>query len=264
MFEDKRRRKITVSTNPEAAKRVSRGMNIEMSAAHKPPRQLRRSKYIVDSVLDPMEKRLGRFAVKRLILVIVVGMALVCALRLAGYLGIKKAAVINDSLSFDREKIVQGQVWRLLTFVFIPDNIHILFVALELYLYNMFGTALEREWGSFRFDIYYLLGVICCITAGFITGYTTNTYLNLTLFLAYALFFPNKSMLLFFILPVKVKWLALIDALFMLAAFVLGGINIKVVIFFSVLNLLLFFGQDMYGIACSALKRRRRSKNKKI
>ena len=264
MFEDKRRRKITVSTNPAMAKPESRGMNIEMSAAHKPPWQSKRSRYIADRVLDPMEKRLGRFAVKRLILIIVVGMALVCGLRLAGYLGIKKAVVINDALYFDRERIILGQVWRLVTFVFIPDNIHVLFVALELYLYNMFGTALERERGSFRFDVYYLTGVICCIIAGFITGYTTNTYLNLTLFLAYALFYPNKQMLLFFILPIKVKWLALIDVLFLLVAFVLGGINIKVVIFFSVLNLLLFFGQDICGMAGTALKRRRRSKNKKI
>lgn len=264
MFEKNRRKRITVSSNTGTAPAERPALNIEMSASHKPPWQSKRSRYIADRALDPLEKRLGRYAIKRLMLIIVVGMALVCALRLAGYLGISKAAKIASDLYFDRSRILEGQLWRLVTFLFIPDNIHILFVALEIYLYHLFGSALEREWGSFRFDAYYLLGALCCIASGFITGYTTNTYLNLGLFLAYALFFPNKELLVFFIIPVKVKWLALIDGLFLLVAFVLGGIEIKVLILFSLLNLLLFYGQDMFIMAQAAFKQHKKRNNNKI
>ncbi len=88
------------------------------------------------------------------------------------------------------------------------------FIAFSLYFYYLIGTALEREWGSFWFDVYYFCGAIGTVIAGFITGSATNYYLNMSLFFAFAALYPNFQVLLFFFIPIKIKWLAYVDAAF--------------------------------------------------
>ena len=161
--------------------------------------------------------------------------------------------------------VYAGEIWRLITFIIIPPGGSILQTALTLYFYYFVGTALENRWGPRRFLLFYAIGVISAIIAALITGIGTNLYLNLSLFFAFAILYPDFQLLLFLVLPIKVKWLALLNGLYYLYGFVNGNWAIRVAILFSLANLLLFFGGDIYNhlrMAISQWKRRQAFKNR--
>ena len=144
--------------------------------------------------------------------------------------------------------VFRGEVWRLLTFLVIPPGGGILQTALSLYFFYFVGSALESRWGARRFLVYYAVGALAAIIAGLLTGYGTNQFLNLSLFFAFAITYPDFQILLFFVLPIKVKWLALLNALYYLYAFAQGTWPIRIAILFSLLNILLFFGGDLLNL----------------
>lgn len=149
-------------------------------------------------------------------------------------------------LAFIRDFILRGEVWRLFTFLIIPPSGSILQAALTIYFYYFIGNALEARWGARRFLLYYLIGAVAAIIAGMITGIGTNQYLNLSMFFAFAIQYPDFQLLLFFVLPIKVKWLALLNALLYIYGFIQGHWVAQV---FSLINLFLFFGGDLYNKA---------------
>ena len=111
----------------------------------------------------------------------------------------------------------------------------------------MIGSALENQWGAARFNLFYLVGVIGNILAAVITGYAVNTYLNLSLFFAFAATWPDYQILVFFILPVKMKWLALLNAALFLWQLIVGSWSTRAAIIFSLLNVVLFLGGDLFS-----------------
>ena len=118
-------------------------------------------------------------------------------------------------LYFDRSLILRGQVWRLFSYVFLDFSDNILWVALFLLCYYSLGRAIENIWGTLRFNLFYLTGILlmdvyCLIFGGMASPY----YLNLSLFLAYATLYPDAQFNLFFIIPVKARYLALFDLFF--------------------------------------------------
>lgn len=191
-----------------------------------------------------LERKYGRFAVPNLMIYITLTMLAVYILQ--GVVGIP----VMPWLAFSRAAILRGQIWRLITFVFSPPGSGVLTVVIALYFYYFIGSSLENAWGAFQFNVYYLFGILGAIIAGFISGSTTNTYLNLSLFLAFAQLYPEQRVLLFFIIPVKVKWLAWADwALFGLQflagvfyGFVYKDWSTCAAILMSLLNFFLFFG----------------------
>ena len=154
--------------------------------------------------------------------------------------------LISSYMYFDRDAVLNGQVWRVLSFILVPFNSNPVFMLISCYFYWLIGTQLEQVWGGFRFNVFYLTGIIGTIIGGFISGYASAGYLNLSLFLAFAILFPNERFLLFYFIPVKAKWLAWIDAaglLFVLITTLAGGYwQISLCIIISFLNLALFFG----------------------
>ena len=115
-------------------------------------------------------------------------------------------------LYFDRSLILQGQVWRLFSYVFLDFSSNILWTALMLLCYYSLGRAIENLWGTLRFNLFYFTGILlmdvyCLIFGGMASPY----YLNLSLFLAYATLYPDAQFTLFFIIPVKARYLALFD-----------------------------------------------------
>ena len=162
-------------------------------------------------------------------------------------------------MMFVRDLILQGQVWRLVTFLLIPPSLGgIIQTALMLYFYYFIGTALEGRWGARRFLLFYLVGALAAIIAGFITGYGVNQFLYLSMFFAFAIQYPDFQLLLFFMLPIKVKWLALFNALYHLYLFIIGGWPIRVAIVLSLANLVLFFGGDLLTMARQGIAQWRR------
>lgn len=155
-------------------------------------------------------------------------------------------------IAFNPALIAQGQVWRLVTWIFFPTQDNILFLAIMLYFYYFIGSSLEGEWGKGLFTIYYLLGIVAHILFGFIIWWTreqtvfiTSIYLNLSLFFAFALLFPETRVLLFFFIPVKMKWLAIFDALLFAYFIITDPFPLNLLPAVAVLNFLLFFTEDL-------------------
>ncbi|HHX20495.1 MAG TPA: hypothetical protein GX722_01765, partial [Clostridiales bacterium] len=153
-----------------------------------------------------------------------------------------------ERLALTRAGLMRGEIWRLVTFLVIPDALSPLYALISLYFYYFIGTTLESRWGARRFLLYYGLGAIGAILAGLISGVGINTYLNLSLFFAFAILYPDHQVLIFFMLPIKIKWLAVANALFFLWALINGGMVQRAAIIAAILHLLLFFGGDLYNL----------------
>ena len=114
-------------------------------------------------------------------------------------------------LVLSHDQLFAGQWWRLLTLLIVPPPMHPVFIIFYLFIYYFIGTALEARWGAFRYDLYLLIGYVATVLVVLIPGaIVTNFYLMESVFLAFAWLYPDFEFLLFLILPMKVKWLALI------------------------------------------------------
>ncbi|MDL2324126.1 rhomboid family intramembrane serine protease [Ruminococcaceae bacterium OttesenSCG-928-A16] len=202
--------------------------------------------------LYKLDYKYGRHYIRNLMRIIVVGMAMV---YIAGY--VMPEYNLASYLSLNRSAILSGQVWRLITFIFVPEQTSPIWIFISLYFYYFIGTSLESVWGGFRFNLYYLAGILGSILACFISpaGYADNTYLNLSLFLAYATLAPDATFQLFFLISVKAKWLAIFYVVFagltIAVSFRSGlffGLSALVTFGFSLLGYLLFFGPTLLGI----------------
>ena len=189
-----------------------------------------------------LERRLRRYTLADLMKYIVIGQGLVYILMV---IWPSLGNALYASIVLTRGALLRGQIWRLLTFVFVPPTSSPIFALFALYFYYMIGVALERRWGKVKFNLYYAVGMICAWIACLLTGYATNTYLNLSLFFAFAAMFPNEEVYLFGILPIKVKYLALVDVLIYVQQFIAGSASTRVTIVLCLLNVILFLGGDL-------------------
>ena len=196
----------------------------------------------VDSWLNRFCYKHPRFGIPNLMNVIVIGSVLVYLLDMFSQNS------FSSLLYFSLPHILQGQIWRLVTFVFMPLDSRLIYFALSLYLYWMIGTTLEREWGTAKFTLFYVMGVVLNVLLGLLTGYATMTYVNLSLFFAFATLYPETRFMIFFIIPVKVKWLAWLDAALFawsIIQYLIGGHFLMALIpVIAILNYFLFFSAD--------------------
>jgi len=159
-------------------------------------------------------------------------------------------------LAFHPPSILRGEVWRLLTWVFLPITGNIFFVAIALYFYFFVGSTLEREWGTAKFTIYYIFGVLLNIIYGFImwfalgiSVYIVPNFLNLSMFFAFATLFPDVTVRLFFVIPIKVKWLAMFNAAYftysIIAGILAGQLFAALLPVVALLNYFIICGDDL-------------------
>ena len=188
-----------------------------------------------------------RFGIGNFMLYIVIGNAIVYLASM-----MDSSGLFATYLALYPAGILRGEVWRLVTFVFVPDAGNIIYLALFMYFYYFIGRTLERVWGRGKFLIYYLTGMLLMIICAFIlhfAGVETlifgARYLNLSMFFAFATFFPDHRVLLFFFIPIKVKWLAIADAVFFIYEMVVNGFPLCFYPIAAILNFFLFCGQDL-------------------
>jgi hypothetical protein len=199
--------------------------------------------------LGKLEYKYGKYAIENLIKYIIGAQVVVFILAL--FTGNQVLYLLN----LDVDKIMAGQIWRIVTFAMMPITTSLIWAIFAFLIMHLLGSALEREWGSFKFNIYYFSAIILTNIAAFIGRYVigeyifaiTGYYIYLSLFLAFATLYPNYTFNLFLILPVKVKWLAYLDALLIAWAFITSGWGMKLVIVASVINYFIFFGEDLYN-----------------
>lgn len=196
----------------------------------------------MDRLLARLERKLGRFAIERLTTFIVGGMAIVFVLAYA------KPEII-DLLTLDPSRALK-EPWRFVTYFFIPTSMSLIWILFSLYMTWLVGTSLESEWGAFKFNVFYLLGALGTTAAAWLTGLPQgNFWLNTSLFFAFATVFPNFELVLFFIVPIRVKWLALIMLGYGAFMFFDSNIGVKAAVAVAFCNYLLFFSGHLLALA---------------
>ena len=214
----------------------------------------------------PLRSEINRFfyrnrnkGIPRLMLYIAIGNLVVYLLFMLN----RSDPLFYNMLVFNRALILKGQIWRLITypFVFLTES-GLLWGAIGLLFYYWCGMILEQYWGVFRFNIYYLSGVLLTDIAALLLKSTASiTYINMSLFLAAATVLPDEMIRIWFVIPVKMKWLAWIDIGFTLVE-IIGGIVLMVsylgqggslnlgwlLPIVALLNYVLFFGKQMANI----------------
>lgn len=211
-------------------------MSIKVRPAllEEPLRRLYRPRYM--SVLDRLERRLGFIAIPGLIRAVVTLSGLVFVLVLLN-------RDFDSYLALDLARIRAGEVWRLVTYIFVPQTGHFLLVALALCFLWIIGDGLEEAWGAFRVTLYFLVGMIGTTVAALLTNSQfSNQMLFTSLFFAYAHFYPERIFYVFFILPLKVKWMAAIYAGLLFFGFVTESNSYRLALIAALSNYLIFFG----------------------
>lgn len=195
--------------------------------------------------LDKMERRFGRYAIRNLTMYLLAGYAI-------GYLLSFTMPQLLTYFTLEPALILKGQVWRLLSWVIIPPNDNIIFVIFMMLLYYSLGNTLESYWWAFRYNVYIFSGILFTVIGAFIvngliggiTGFGSlysTYYINMSIFLACASIMPDYQLLLYGIIPIKMKWLAILDVVLLAVDAVQGGLIIRIVIIASLLNFIIFF-----------------------
>lgn len=189
--------------------------------------------------LDKLERRFGFLAIPGLIRIVVGFSALVFVL-------VRLNPDYVSLLDLDPARIRHGEVWRLFTYIFIPQTLSPLWIIFVLWFLWWIGDGLERAFGAFRLTLYFLLGMIGTTAAAFFFRTNlSNSMLIASLFYAFARFYPDEVIYVLLILPLKVKWIAWIMAALLLAGFVVGSNAQRIVVLAAFSNYLIFFGPEI-------------------
>ncbi len=212
--------------------------------------------------ITKLERKFGKYSISNIMMYLIV-------LQVAGYVLVlvtQDTLIYYKYLSLDASAILQGQVWRVVSFLAEPfatssDVLSIFLGVLFLYIYYKIGTSLEYIWGTFRFNVYLISGIILHIIGAFLAFFLIGTsislgtsYLYLSLFFAFTASFPETQFLLFFVIPVKAKYLGILNGIYFGYAILQGILPVfttsaygnyyqanAIAAFVSLLNFLIFF-----------------------
>lgn len=196
--------------------------------------------------LNRLEKKIGRFAIPNLTMYLIGGYVI-------GYGIVYLMPGLLDWLTLEPAYIVRGQIWRIISWVLIPPSGNIITILIMLLLYYQLGSVLERTWGTFRYNVYIFSGIFFTVIGAFIlalilgfdtVGYGSffsTYYINMSIFLAFAMSYPEQEVLLYFVIPIKMKWMAYVYGAFILYALFRGNWVTRTAIIASLFNFIVFF-----------------------
>ena len=205
--------------------------------------------------MSNLERRFRKYAIRNLSLFLILCYAV-------GYILTYLHSGILTYMTLNPYAILHGEIWRLFTWVLIPPRFdNLFFILIMLYFYYSIGTSLELAWGTWNYNVYIFSGMLFTIIGAFVMmgitmlinpsagaweyawmsmAYSTY-YINMSIFLAYAVTFPESVVLLMFFIPVKVKWLGIIYGLIIVADTLQNPYYVKIAIIASLLNFIVFF-----------------------
>lgn len=203
--------------------------------------------------LSKLERKWGRYAIPNL-------MAWLIGAYAIGFVLYQINPSILGMLVLSPYHILHGQIWRLVTWIFMPTETNLIFLLIMAMFYFQLGTTLERTWGTFRFNVYIFSGMIFTVIGAFLLyailylvnggvtaemymmgyGFSTN-YINMSIFLAFAVMYPDMQVMLYFIIPIKMKWMAIVYGVLTVYEFAVSGWTGKISIVMSLLNFIIFF-----------------------
>lgn len=202
--------------------------------------------------LNKLERKFGRYSISNLMMWIV-------GAYVVGYFLYRMNPSMLQMITLSPYHILRGQIWRLVTWILVPTSGNVLSLMIMSLLYYQLGSALERTWGTFRFNVYIFSGMLFTIIGAFLLyglmvvlgadeislmylgyGFSTN-YINMSIFLAFAVIYPDMQVMLMYIIPVKMKWMAIIYGIMILESLITGGWGDRIAIVMSLLNFIIFF-----------------------
>lgn len=237
----------------------------------------------MEDAMSKFEKKFGKYAIPNITLLLIL-----C--YVVGYV----IELINSNfliyLTLDPWKILHGQIWRLVTWLIVPPSSLDLFTIIMLFFYYSIGTALERTWGTYRYNVYLFSGMLftiigsflclgfCCMINGGTSPIVMNGmvlpfealimsgslmfstyYINLSIYLAFAATYPDARVLLMFVIPVKVKWMGILDGILMIYMMITGNVFTKFAVGASLLNFVVFYLVNIKKIVMSPKQIKRRT-----
>lgn len=190
--------------------------------------------------MDRLERRVEPLSVPRLGRWLVAGQVLLYIALAAGW-------VEPADLVLRADRVLAGEPHRLLTFLFAPPAVHPVFLFFALYLFWLMAEGLEARWGAFRFNLFLLVGYAATLGAVFLYPAVpaTNVFLAGSVFVAFAHLYPDFELNLFFVIPVRIKWLALAAWIGYGLSFLAGPAGVRAQTLASCLAFFLFFGRDL-------------------
>lgn len=184
-----------------------------------------------------------RFGISNLMLYVVIGNVIIWLFSM-----MDTTNLLAASLQFSPQLILKGQIWRLISFAFVPTSGGVL-ALIMFYFYYFIGNTLEQYWGKAKFTLFFFSGILFTVIYAFVIYFITGadirisaSYIYLSMFFSFATLFPETQVLLFFIIPMKIKWLAYIDAAFFLYEIIVTPFPYNLIPVVAVLNYLLFCG----------------------
>lgn len=223
--------------------------------------------------MSRFEKKFGKYAIPNLTLILIICYVI-------GYI----LELVNPNfvywLALDPYQILHGQIWRLISWILIPPSSLGLFTIIMLLFYYNLGTALEQTWGTYRYNVYLLQGMLCTIVGSFLyLGFMvlmgvdmnvaalaflsscdefTTYYINMSIFLAFAVTYPDMQVLLMFVVPVKVKWLAILDLIMLGIQLLQGEWAVKFAVLAALVNFGIFYftSRRFFHLKPKQMKRR--------
>ena len=211
--------------------------------------------------LNKLERKFGKYAIPNLIVWLIGAYTI-------GFLLYAVSPGILNMLTLSPYHILHGQIWRLVTWILMPTETNLIFLLIMAMFYYQLGTTLERTWGTFRFNVYIFSGIIFTVIGAFILygiyylmnfdiflaapalaaqmsatmsyGFSVN-YINMSIFLAFAVMYPDMQVLLYFIIPIKMKWMAIVYGVLIVYHLVMGSWPARVSIVMSMLSFIVFF-----------------------
>jgi len=217
----------------------------------------------MNAAINKLERKYGKYAISNISLYLVL-------LYAAAYVLFALDQSLLNYISLNPYAIMRGQIWRIVTWIMIPPSLYVNFLTLLLlYVFYMFGTNLERAIGAFRYNLYLLSGMVFTFIGALIamaylfiafpelTSVVSHEnrmaffadvamsfstfYVYMSIFMAVAVIMPDMTILLMFILPVKMKYLGIIYGFVIFLEVLSGNFFTRVVVIASMLNFLIFF-----------------------
>lgn len=201
--------------------------------------------------MNKMERKFGRYALKNLSMYIIIT-------YIAGYLLTVLAPSMLQYLMLEPYYILHGQVWRIVSWLLIPPGSLDIFTIITLFFYYSIGTALERTWGTFRYNVYIFSGIIISIIGAFLLygilcltnqipliifhgSFFSTYYISMSIFLAFAVTYPDMQVLFMMFIPLKVKWLGIAYVVLIVYDAIQAGWSVRIMILCSLMNFIIFF-----------------------
>ena len=200
--------------------------------------------------LNKMERKFGKYAIPNLTFWLIGAWIL-------GFIIQYTMPEVQKMLILEPAMILRGQIWRIVSWLLVPPPVNILFLIFFLSCYYFIGISIEQAIGTFRYNVYLIGGMLCSILGAFLLygfyyfvngmavagiGYYFSTeYITMSLFMAFAVIYPNVEFRLYFIIPIKAKWMGIVDAVWMSFMFLSSNAAGRTAILASLLNFLIFF-----------------------